>query len=175
MEIPVIHPDQEYEYKPRWSTILLIELVTGVLAVIFVFHVFANGWRINNQMPFFQLIAAAHRWSLVVASLGLVLYGALLASHRAIRIQRIVVAPTAIVVPRSQWSSREIVIPYSTITALSIATFRPRFSKVTFRRLTIAYPGGRFVLHDSLLPSVGAFEEIHRVLNERRARGTEWE
>jgi hypothetical protein len=126
-------------------------------------------------MPFFQLFAAVHWWFLGIVSLGFVLYGTLRAIHRAIRIQRIVLTASAIVVPRSQWPSREVAIPYSTITAVSIATFRPRFSKATFRRLTITCPGGRFVLHDSLLPSDGAFEEIRRVLKERRAHGSEWE
>lgn len=153
--------DPEYEYKPPWSGILLGMLVFGVFSVIGVFAARSNqGVIINGIIRLSPQGAALFWWVLTAVSLGFVLVAALMACHRVMRSQRVVLAPTAIIVPRSRWSREEIAIPYARIACV----VQSQAGKYKF--LTILYSEGKVKISASMLPTKMAYATICETLKE---------
>ncbi len=90
----------------------------------------------------------------------MMLYGVLLAVFRLVRSQRILFTSTAIIVPRSRWSSAEIAIPYLAITDLSSSQANGQ------RLLRITYEGRKVSITSWFLPTNGHFEEVCYLLEE---------
>jgi hypothetical protein len=149
-----------YEYKPRWLAILLGTLVCGAGATVAAFLARSNhGIRLHGiRLP--PEMAAGVWWSLTTLGLGGVLVFLLMAAHRLIHTQRIVLTPTAIVVPKGRVVWKAVVIPYSTILDLSVSqVYRQRFLKIT-------HQGGEIAIASSFLPTNRDFESIHDSLVE---------
>jgi hypothetical protein len=153
--------DREYEYKPRWSFILLAVLFCAAGAVVFA--ALAH-WR-QPVVGFGVKMLTADKaevfwWCFVAADIGMFLYVVLLAVLRLVRIQRIVFTPTAIIVPKSRLSSTEITIPYSAITDVS-------FSKGNGQRLLrITHEGGKNTISSWFLATNEGFDEVHHLVEE---------
>ncbi len=142
--------DREYEYKPRWSHILLAGSLSGGLAAI----VAALGhW---THAIFVSLVAIAN-WGFLVV-------------RRLFRPQRIVFTSTAVILPKSHWSSAEITVPYMAITDLSVSHF------IGQRLLTTSHAGGKTTISSWCLPTDEHFEQVRYLLEElvkaQRAKAT---
>jgi hypothetical protein len=155
-------PDnREYEYKPRWSVILLGVLFFGVLAVVFA--ALAH-WKRGIVRFGFTIIppeaAEVFWWCFAAVSFGFIFYCVLLAILRLIRPQRIVFTPAAITLPKSRWSSAEIAVPYLAITDLS-------FSQANGQRLLrVTHAGGKITISSWFLPTDEQFEQVRHLLEE---------
>ena len=160
--------DRQYEYKPRWSVIAISMLFFAALAVVF-------GALAHARRPIARFgvkilsaeAAAVFWWCFVVVCLAPMLYGLMLAVSRLVHSQRIVFTPTAIIVPKSRWSSAEVTIPYLAITDLS-------FSQANGQRLLrITYGDRKITLTSWFLPANRQFEEVRYLLEElvQEARG----
>lgn len=153
--------DQEYEYKPPWSGILFGVLVFGAFSAIGVFAARSNqGLVINGIARLSPQGAAVFWWVLTAISFGFVLVAILMACHRVIRSQRIVLTPTAIIVPKSRWSHEEIAIPYARIADIA----ESQAGKHRF--LKILYFHGKIEIQASMLPTRMAYETIRETLKE---------
>ncbi len=110
--------DQQYEYKPPWSAILLGGLFFGMCAVASAAFALSNRGLVVEGIELSPQGAAVFWWIVFAVSLGIVLFASRMAVHRLIHAQRIVLTPTEILVPESRWSFNELPIPYSAITAV---------------------------------------------------------
>ena len=113
--------DHEYEYKARWSAILLGVLLCGAGATVAAALAGSNRGLIIHGIKLSPEMAACFWLSMTILALGGVLLFLLMAFHRLIRTQRIVLTPTAIIVPKGRFSSKMVIIPFSTITDLSVS------------------------------------------------------
>ncbi len=152
--------DHEYEYKPRWAAILLGVLLCGAGATVAAALAVSNcGVRVWG-IKFPPEIAVGTWWALAVAGLGGVSIFLLMAVHRLLRTQRILLTPASIFVPKGRFTSKVVVIPFSTITDISSSqVYRQRF-------LTITHQGGVATLASSFLATAMDFESIQRSLVE---------
>jgi hypothetical protein len=98
--------------------------------------------------------------SLATTALVGALLFVIMAVYRLIRIQQIVLTPTAIIVPKGRFSSSVATIPFKTIEGLSVSqVYRQRFLKINYQR-------GTFTIASPLLPKSEDFEEVHYLLEE---------
>ena len=156
--------DREYEYKPAWSAIVLAMLVFGMFSIVGVIAARSNRGLVVDGIASLSPHGAAVFWCVLTAvSLGFVLVAALMAFRRVIRTQRIVLTPTAIIVPKSRWSREETTIPYARIAGLS----ETQAGKQRF--LKIVYSHGKSEISASMLPTKAAYETIHQSLMEALA------
>ncbi len=153
--------DYDYEYKPRWLVILFGVLLCGTGTTVCAGLALSNfGLRIwGIRLP--PEIAACTWWTLAVTSLGGGCLFLLMAVHRLIRTQRIVLTPTAIIVPKGRFASKVGVIPFSTITDLSV------FQVYSQRLLKITHQDGTATVVSSWLPEKEDFEVVQKMLAER--------
>ena len=150
--------DHEYEYKPRWSALLFGLLLCGTGATVAAALAISNcGLRIwGIRLP--PEIAACTWWGLAVTSLGGGFLFLLMAGQRLIRTQRIVLTPAAIFVPEGRFTAKVVVIPFSSITDLSVSqVHRQRFLRIAHRK-------GAFTVASSFLPAKADFDTIHSSL-----------
>lgn len=153
--------DHEYEYKARWSAILLGVLLCGAGATVAAALAGSNRGLIIHGIKLSPEMAACFWLSMTILALGGVLLFLLMAFHRLIRTQRIVLTPTAIIVPKGRFSSKMVIIPFSTITDLSV-------SKVSSQRfLKITHQCGATTIASSFLPMKTDFQSIFHALAER--------
>jgi len=153
--------DLEYEYKPRWSSILLGVLLCGtgttVAAALAVSNFGLRIWGI--RLP--PEIAAGTWWTLAVTSLGGGFLFLLMAGQRMFRTQRIVLTPAAIFVPKGRFSSKVVMISFSAITDLSVSqVYSQRFLKIT-------HHDGTATIVSSWLPERDDFDVVHKMLAEQ--------
>ena len=112
----------QYEYKPSLSAMLSGICLSSMCAAI--------SWsvaRLNEGLAIGGIELSPHAatvfWCvLFTLSLGMCLFLAFMAGRRLRHPQRIVLTPTAIIVPRSRWSCNEITIPYASISAVRKTT-----------------------------------------------------
>jgi hypothetical protein len=153
--------DRTYEYKPCWSAILFGVLLCGAAATVAAYSACSNfGLRIwGIKLP--PGIAACTWWAMAVTSLGGGFLFLLMAVHRLIRVQRILLTPAAIFVPKGRFSSKVVIIPFSTVTDLSLSQVHGQ------RFLKISHQQGTFTIASSLLPEREDLEVVHKMLLER--------
>lgn len=153
--------NREYEYKPRWSVILLGILFFGALAVVSAALAHWKQGIVRFDITILSPEAAeVFWWCWVAVNLGFILYCVLLAVLRLIRTQRIVLTPTAVILPKSRWSSAEITIPYLVITDLS-------FSQANGQRLLrIRHAGGTVTISSWFLHTNEHFDQVRYLLEE---------
>jgi hypothetical protein len=155
--------EQEYAYKPRWTVILLGALGFGACAVVLGIKAHTNdrGVRLFRLIELPEQGATVLYWVLCVLAGGFVLAAALGSVRRMTRPQRIAFTATAILVPKSPWSSEEVAVNYATITRLSLTPGSGQ------RVLKVTHAHGQFTIAATLLPTRQAFEEVHELLEER--------
>jgi hypothetical protein len=129
--------DHEYEYKLRWTAILFGVLLCGTGATVAAaLAVSGCGLRIMG-IRLTPELAAGTWWAMAVTSLGGGFLFLLMAVQRLIRIQRLILTPAAIVVPKGRFSAKVVMIPYSTITDLSVSQVHwQKFLRIDHQRGT---------------------------------------
>src|SRR4051794_30558933 len=105
---------REYEYRPKWTTIVLCSVFFSVCTVVLGAKAANNerGVIINHVIELGPDGATAFYWVLTSLSGGFVLLAAFLVYHRVTFRQRLVVGPAAVTVPASRWSREEKEIAY---------------------------------------------------------------
>lgn len=152
--------EREYEYRPRWTTIVFCAAFFGPCAAVLGLKAANNdrGLIINRVIELGPDGATILYWVLAALSAAFVGIAAFLAYDRLTFMRRLAFGPTALIVPASRWSQEEQEIAYRDIVALSEATISgQRFLYVTHR-------GGTFTVTASLLPCKAAFAEVCELL-----------
>ncbi len=148
--------DREYDYRPKWTMIVLCALFFGACALVLGAKANGNdrGLIINGIIELSAGSATVFYWVLAALSIGFVVVAGFLAFIRLTVHQRITLGETSITIPRSRWSSEETVVSFNDILDLST-------SEVSGQRfLTIVYRGGKFALTASMLPRKADYDEI---------------
>jgi hypothetical protein len=153
---------KQYDYRPKWTIIILTALFFGTCA--FVLGASANsndrGVIINGIIELSADSATVFYWVLAGLSIGFVVVAGLLAMMRLTVHQRIALSETSITIPRSRWSSEEVEVPFGDIIELSA-------SEVSGHRfLKIVYNGGKFTLAASMLSRKEDFNDICAALSQ---------
>jgi len=159
---------REYEYRPRWSIIILGVLFFALCAAMMGSAAVDNdrGLIINGIIRFGLDGATVFYWVLAAFSAGFVVLFIFLAYHRLTFQQRLVFGPAAMTGPASRWSKQERQIAYRDITGLSMTTFRGQ------KFLYIAHPDGKYTIAATMLPSGKAFSEVCELLTSRVQNAT---
>jgi hypothetical protein len=163
-----IEGDREYPYKPSWMTIVCLGVFFGLCSVGFGYLASNNqrGLIINGLIEFSPENATLLYWLLWFVCVSFVVLAGVVAIMRVVLPQRVVVTQTALILPKSRWSSEEISIQYQAI--ISLAT-----SEVSGQRfLHVAHSSGKHYVNSSFLPSKAAFEEICEMLAKRMAQSS---
>jgi hypothetical protein len=153
----------QYDYRPRWTTIIGCLVFFGACAVVLGAKANGNhrGLIINGFVELSPGGASIFYWVLTAGSVGFVLLAAFLAIVRLLLRQRITLNEKCLIVPRSRWSSEELAVPFGNIQELTE-------SKVHSQRfLKIVFSGGRFTLVAANLPALEDFDEIRELLAHR--------
>lgn len=148
--------ERQYDYRPKWTLIILCGMFFGACALVFVTKANGNdrGLKINGIVELSAAGATVVYWVLAAGSMSFVILAVFLAIVRITVHQQIVLTETSITIPRSRWSSEVITVPFGAIVEMSA-------SRVSGQRLLkIAYNGGKFTLNASLLPRKGDFDDI---------------
>jgi hypothetical protein len=145
-----------YDYRPRWTVIVLCALSFGAAALFFAAEASGNdrGLIINGLIELPPAGATVFYWVLAALSVGFVAAAATMAAVRLTLHQRIAFTDSGIAIPRSRWSAEETAVPFSEIVALSTSEVHNQ------RFLKIIYRGGKFTLTASMLPGNEDFDEI---------------
>jgi hypothetical protein len=154
---------REYEYRPRWTTIVLCGFFFAACALVIGRQAARNDrglilWRLIELDPD---EATTFYWVLTAFSVGFVAVAALLAYHWTAYRQRLAFGPAALIVPAWRFSRRETEIAYADVHGLSTRTINGQ------RFLDVIHAGGKYTITASLLPSRGAFDEVCELLAER--------
>jgi hypothetical protein len=155
--------EREFEYKPRWTTILACGAFFSLCAVVLGIKAANNGGGllINGIIELGPAGATIFYWVLTAGSVGFVAAAVLIAYHRLMYRQRLAFSQSALIGPASRWSQQEREIAYRDICELSTVTVSGQ------RFLYITHLGGKYTISASLLPSKAAFEEICELLAEK--------
>ncbi len=154
--------DRQYDYRPKWTIIVFCALFFGACALVLGSKADGNdrGLIINGIIELSTENATIFYWVLATLSIGFVVAAGFLAVVRLTVHQRIGLVETSITIPRSRWSSDEVVVPFGEIVELSA-------SEVSGQRfLKITYKGGKFTLTASMLPKKEDFDEICAVVGQ---------
>jgi hypothetical protein len=154
--------DRHYDYRPKWTTIILCGGFFGACAFILGREAQKNnrGLIINGIIDLSPRGATIFYWVLAALSVGFVVVAGFLIIVRLTLHRRIGLTRTSISIPRSRWSNEERVVPFAEILRLSQSeAYGQRF-------LNIEFIGGKFALTSSLLPSKADFKEICAAVNE---------
>jgi hypothetical protein len=148
--------DLQYDYRPKWTLIILCALFFGACALVLAVKANGNerGLTINGIIELSAESATVFYWVLAALSIGFVAAAGFLAIVRLTVHQRIALGETSITIPRSRGSSEETVVPFGEIVELST-------SEVSGQRfLKIVHNGGKFTLTASMMPRKEDFDEI---------------
>jgi hypothetical protein len=159
--------DREFAYRPGWKALFLCAVFFGICAAVLGAVAATNerGLVINRIFEFGSDDATIVYWVLCVCSIGFLVAIALLAVHRVLVPQRIVIGSTAIRVPKSRWSSKEKEIAYQDIATLSLT------ETSGYQFLHITHSGGKVTIMAALLPSKSAFYEIYEQVDANVRKG----
>jgi hypothetical protein len=155
--------ERSYVYQPSWRRLLRAAIFLSLAAAVLVWQAATNqrGLIIDEVMRLSIGQAISFYWFLAASAGGALFLLVFFALHRLNGRDRIVFAPSALVVPKSRWSHEERSIPYASITGLRVWAFARE------KCLTIRHRGGRYQLVQSYLESPAVFAEIGTLLAER--------
>ena len=156
--------ENEYDYRPKWTVILLGVLFSAMACLFFVDKARTNarGLLINGIIELSPSQASVFFWILAGTSAAFVAACAFLIAFWSNTRQRIALSATSLIIPLSRWSAREISVDYGSITALKTTQVgRQKFLKVS-------HPNGSFTIAASMLPYPENIDEILRILSDRR-------
>lgn len=104
--------EREYEYKVKLSAILPLGVFLAVAAIVFGVVAFTNDRALTLNGVFLPRdVATAFYW-IAAVGFGLTVVAMI---YRVMLTQRIVLTSTGIVLPKSDWSSKEQLVPYPSI------------------------------------------------------------
>jgi hypothetical protein len=148
--------EREYQYRPRWTTVVFCAVVFGLGAVVLGWKAATNdrGLIINPVIRLGPDGATAFYWALAALGGGFVAVAGLLVYHRVTFRQRLVFGPSALIGPASRWSRQQTEIAYRDIPGLSeTAVSGQQF-------VHVRHAGGKDTITASMLPSKAAYAEV---------------
>jgi hypothetical protein len=154
--------EREYEYKARWDVIVGTLAIGALMTVGFAYAAIKNdkgGVIFTFEAP--PVAMTVLMWVLSGSGAALFVMAARLFVTRRKHRQRIVITPTAIIVPKTPFSPLEEVIPYKGIDR--VQTFQVK----QWRSIEIYHLGGLHRIAEAALPSRSAFDEILSLVQDR--------
>ena len=142
--------ERQYEYKPRWSHVLL---VGG-------FCTFLVASLIARALP--EELGVLY-WMALVLSLAGVASSIVAAVERLFFRRRIAFTSTSLLLPKPWSFSEEEAIDYQAITGLDVW----KVAEHGYGCLYVTHGGGRRRILEAMLPSRAAFEEVCALLTAR--------
>jgi hypothetical protein len=152
--------EREYAYKPKPLIMLLCILMFGACTSLFGSFAVSNnrGLTINGVIELSPSGATIFWWCFFAGSVCLTLLGLIGLFRSLTSKQRIAFAASFLIVPRSNWSTEEMTIPYRDITGLTVLKVGGQ------RSLNIYYADKKKGLSASWLPTAKAFDEVCKLL-----------
>jgi hypothetical protein len=150
----------EFTYKPKPLIMLLCLLMFGTCAALFGLFAVSNnsGLIINGVIELSPFGATIFYWCFFTGSVCLALLGFIGLFRSFTSKQRIAFTASSLIVPRSNWSTEEMTIPYRDITALTLSRVGGQ------RSLNIYFADKKKGLSASWLPTKKAFNEVCELL-----------
>jgi hypothetical protein len=150
----------EFDYVPRWTSIVWAATLFGLSTVVLGYKAASNdrGLIINRVIELGPESATVFYWVLTILSGGFVAIAVFLTYRRVVCGQRLVLARTTLTIPASQWSRKEKEIAYAHIHGLSETTVNGQ------RFLNLEHAGGTDTITASMLPTMAAYEEVGKLL-----------
>jgi hypothetical protein len=154
---------REYDYKPRWSLILLCGGFFALCLAVLGTKATTNdrGLVINGIVELGTDSASVFYWALTAVSAAFVLLSLLLVYHRIALRQRLVLGEFALLVPRTRFSRDPVEIAYRDIKGMA------RMSMNGQQFLYVTHSGGRYTINATMLPSRVVFEEVCDLLEKK--------
>lgn len=156
----------EYPYRYSAAVALGPAVGFGILGVLLA----VTGWTTRQGFVLFGLIRFSPLAAKITARMFAVLFLGLFVACLPIVVnyltcrRRLALTDTALLIPRSFWSSAYRSIRYEEIVELG-----PHLDAQGNRSLIVRYRTGKFPIEEIALPSKEAFEEISSFLLEQRA------
>jgi hypothetical protein len=142
--------ERQYEYKPRWSHVLLVGGFCTFLAASLIARASPEGLGVLY-------------WIALVLSLAGVTSSSVAAVDRLFFRRRIAFTSTSLLLPKPWSFWQEEAIDYQAITGLDVL----KVAEHGPRCLYLKHGGGRREIPEAMLPSRAAFEEVCAVLTAR--------
>jgi hypothetical protein len=142
--------ERQYEYKPRWSHVLLVGGFCTLLATS----------AIARASP--ENLGVMYWIGLVVCLAGVVVSGVAAVDRLFFR-RRIAFTSTSLLLPKPWSFWQEEAIDYQAITGLDVS----KVAEHGPRCLYLTHGGGRREIPEAMLPSRAAFEEVCALLTAR--------
>src|SRR5438552_14648768 len=142
--------ERQYEYKPRWSHILLLAGFCTLLAASTIAHASPE-------------TSPVMYWIVLVVSFAGVAWSGVLAVDRLFFRRRIAFTSTSLLLPKPWSFWQEEAINYQAITGLDVS----KVAQHGPRCLYLTHGGGRREIPEAMLPSRAAFEEVCARLTAR--------
>src|SRR5437764_8884261 len=141
---------RQYEYKPRWSHVLLLGSFCTLLAASAIAHASPE-------------TSPVMYWIVLVVSFAGVAWSGVLAVDRLFFRRRVAFTSTSLLLPKPWSFLHEEVIYYEAITGLDVSIVVEHGP----RCLYLTHGGGRREIPEAMLPSRAAFEEVCALLTAR--------
>src|SRR5256885_2736351 len=142
--------ERKYEYKPRWSHVLLVGGFCTLLAASTIAHASPENLGVLY-------------WIVSVVSFAGVAWSGVLAVDRLFFRRRVAFTSTSLLLPKPWSFSEEEAIDYQAITGLDVWKVAER----GYGCLYVTHGGGRREISEAMLPSRAAFEEVCALLTAR--------
>ena len=142
--------ERQYEYKPRWSHVLLVGGFCTLLAAS----------TIAQASP--ESLGVLY-WILLAVSLGCAAVSGVAAVDRLFFRRGIAFTPTSLLLTKPWPFSEEEAIDYQAITGLDVW----KAAEQGYGCLYVTHGGGRREISEAMLPSRAAFEEVCALLTAR--------
>ncbi len=153
----------QYDYKPKWTTVFFSGGFSGLCATVFIYLAVADnrGLIINGLIHLSPIGAKIFYWIFASLSLAFVLAASFIAYVRLSVVQRIAVTTDGVYFPASQWTGGEIHVPFDSITDI-------KYFEVQKQLFLYVYSDGlRHTVVKNMLPGKGDFEEIASIIEQR--------
>jgi hypothetical protein len=142
--------ERQYEYKPRWSHVLLLGGFCTLLAASTIAHASPEDLGVLY-------------WIVLVVSFAGVAWSGVLAVDRLFFRRRVAFTSTSLLLPKPWSLWQEEAIDYEAITGLDVS----KVAEHGPRCLYLTHGGGRREIPEAMLPSRAAFEEVCALLTAR--------
>ena len=142
--------ERQYEYKPRWSHVLLVGGFCTLLAACVIAQASPESLGVMY-------------WIVLVVSFAGVAWSGVLAVDRLFFRRRVAFTSTSLLLPKPWSFWQEEAIDYQAITGLDVS----KVAEHGPRCLYLTHGGGRREIPEAMLPSRAAFEEVCALLTAR--------
>jgi len=158
--------ERQYDYKPKWSTVIFAGGFFGLCTALFVYLGVTNdrGLVINGLIHLSPSGAKVFYGALALASFAFVLGAVFIAYVRLTTAQRIAITADGILFPAGRRTSRECHVRFESITDL-------KQSEIHGQIFLYVYADGlRYTVVKNMLPTKGDFDDIVSVLETRMSK-----